>query len=91
MSGFLVFDHLSQLHDAAGCFGPLLDWRKHSRAHYPEIATREAALVQAATDFGTVPGHLILSYGEAMERVRELVQKRRTKATYRQQHLTRTR
>lgn len=82
-TGFVVLHHESDLGLIAACFGVAV-LGKAARAHYPQITTRDAALQQAAADFGTVPGHLVLSYGEAMERVRELVKARRAKTAARQ-------
>lgn len=78
MTGFVVLWRESDLEHIAACW-PAATLANTARAHYPDCATFHDAVIRAARDFGTVPGHLVMSYGEAMERVRQLVEQRRSR------------
>lgn len=76
--GYVVLHRLTDLELIAACW-PAATLANTARAHYPDCATFHDAVIRAARDFGEVQGCLVLSYGEAIERIREITQRRRAR------------
>lgn len=89
-TGFVVLHRASDLELIAACW-PAATLSNTARAHWPEVRSRDQALQRANAAFGSVPGDLVLSWGEAVERIREHTKRRRAKATARQHQHQRSR
>lgn len=83
--GYVVLHRLTDLELIVACW-PAATLANTCRAHWPEVRSRDQALIRAAQAFGEVRGELVLSWGEAQQRLREIATKRRAKSAAQRHH-----
>lgn len=86
--GYVVLHRLTDLELIVACW-PAATLANTCRAHWPDVRSRDQALIRAASAFGEVRGELVMSWGEAQQRLREIATARRNKHAAQAQHRTR--